>query len=298
MVGLQPLTATPSLHPRAALLIDADNFHHPEQLLAVFSQFRQHAGKGVICHVHGDGKRLQNDALKSVWIEMAARLFPCLPLRKNTTDVALAADALVLHFRHGVTRFAVASGDADFAPLSMQLRELGCEVTCYARMAIAFDGMVSYYDRVVRFDELPPSLAGNSASGPAQTVKLSLPPAVMATERVLSVPVVAPSSLVVSSAKPNPEPAKKTTPSNPKPVAPTARAEHPEAPAVRQILAVLPKWLPCTVKQLNQLGGPLREKGLKTGNAPLHQLFRKYPDFFTVLPKTGQPRTVRLERQP
>lgn len=71
-----------------------------------------------------------------------------------------------------------------------------------------------------------------------------------------------------------------------------------DSEAVRRILAALPQWLPETVKQLNQLGAPLRESGIKKGNKPLHELFRKYPTYFKVLPTTGQAKQVRLLRKP
>lgn len=87
--------------------------------------------------------------------------------------------------------------------------------------------------------------------------------------------------------------AKKSAPKNK-----TEAKAHPDAQAVGQILAALPSWLPGTVKQLVHLGAPLKAAELKTGSAPLHAFFRKYPDHFTVLPMTGVPRTVRLERKP
>lgn len=284
------MVSTPILQPRGALLVDADNFHDAAQLRAVSGQFGQLVGKGFICHAHGDGKLLQSEMLKAVWVEMAAKLYPCLPLRKNTTDVQLVADALTLHFRYGVTRFGIASGDADFAPLAVQLRELGCEVTCYARMAIAFDAMVSYYDRVVRFDVLPPA-PSVAVKGESDTDR---PPA------IVQLPLVAKPPTKLPAAKSVPQPAVPSKPDVVTPAAehPVASASSADAQAVRNILNALPKWLPCTVKQLNQLGAPLRDKGVKSGNAPLHQLFRKYPRYFTVLPMTGAPRSVRLERLP
>ncbi len=268
------LNAPPPTPVRAALLVDADNFHRVEDLRAIHSQFGQIAGKGFLCHVYGDVKVLSRDELRPVWQEMAARLLPCLPLNKNTTDAMLIIDALVLHFQQGVRRFGIASGDADFAPLALQLRALGCEVTGFARKSIAFDAMVSYYDRTVRFD-----------------VPLAPPPAPAAVPPQ-PLPAAVPVAIAKATVKPDPAPVK-------------AVASPKNAPAdvagVRGILAALPPWLPHTVRPLNMLGAPLRAAGIKTGNAPLHQLFRQYPDFFTVLASPLQPDTpvkVRLERRP
>lgn len=38
--------------------------------------------------------------------------------------------------------------------------------------------------------------------------------------------------------------------------------------------------------------------GIKKGSKPLHELFRKYPSFFKVLPLTGPAKQVRLLKRP
>jgi hypothetical protein len=78
--------------------------------------------------------------------------------------------------------------------------------------------------------------------------------------------------------------------------APPTQPSADETAIARKILGAVGLWRPHTIKQLNQLGTPLRESGIKSGNAPLHQLFRKCPAFFTVLPLKGAPKQVRLER--
>jgi len=90
-------------------------------------------------------------------------------------------------------------------------------------------------------------------------------------------------------------------PKGPAPKFMTQSAAPTQPPAdeiaiARKVLGAVGLWHPHTIKQLNQLGAPLRESGIKTGNAPLHQLFRKCPAFFTVLPLKGAPKQVRLER--
>ena len=283
------LSGAPATLIRAALLIDADNFHDPDQLRAIHSQFGQHAGKGFICHAHGDAKRLYEVRLKPVWQELAARLIPCLPLNKNTTDANLIVDALVLHFQFGVRRFGIASGDADFAPLSLQLREFGCEVTCFARKSIAFESIVSYYDRVVRFDSLP------DKPEPSQMALVAANQQGMSDigKEVQATPVQRTES-VQSPDQPISDHALKTKNA----IATSPQQVNMDGDAVRKILDALPQWRPNTVKQLNQMGSPMRAAGVKKGNAPLCQLFRKYPSYFTVLPLSGPPKQVRLEKLP
>ena len=272
---------------QAALLIDVDNFHDPDQLRAIHSQFGQIAGKGFTCHVHGDPKYLFKEELKPVWQELAARLLPFLPLNKNTTDAGLIVDALMLHFKQGTRRFGIASGDADFAPLSLQLRELGCEVTCFAKKSIAFEAMVSFYDRVVRFDVLPVKSEPSSPATAPVSVAVSKPSKPEQTSQVV-VQVSSP-SMISSETKGPPQ---KSVTQSAAPTQPTSD----EMAIARKIVGAVGLWHPHTLKQLNQLGAPLRESGIKTGSAPLHQLFRKCPAYFTVLPLKGAPKQVRLER--
>lgn len=274
---------------RAALLIDADNFHDAVQLRAAYEQFVQHTGKGAICHVHGADHILHKENLKSAWLGMAARLFPCLPLRKNTADAALVCDALMLHFRHGVTRFGICSGDADFAPLALQLRELGCEVICFARMDIAFNNMTRFYDKVVRFDEVPePSPATTRPGTAIEVTGLPAPAPKLGIEKESLQKIQPPSG--------------KSRHQKCKPAASGVNKSTPplvDKQAVKKILAALPDdWAPQTIRQLNRLGGPLRAASLSPSSKPLHQLFRKYPDFFTVLSLGDKPCSVRLERRP
>lgn len=274
---------------RAALLIDADNFHEPDQLRAIHSQFGQHAGKGFVCHAHGDSKRLYEERLRPIWQELAVRLIPCLPLNKNTTDANLIVDALVLHFQLGVRRFAIASGDADFAPLALQLRELGCEVTCFARKSIAFEAMVAYYDRVVRFDVVPAT-----PEAPSRNSALIAEPSVSDVPKSEGVTVSKVTAVEPPALKPPVVQMAKATGV----VAVSSPQTFKDVEEVRRILAAVPNWRPHTVKQLNQLGSALRSAGVKKGNAPLFQLFRKYPVHFSVLPLSGPPKQVRLEKLP
>ena len=138
---------------QAALLIDADNFSDVPSLHEAWLQFKSRAGRVSICRAYGGAARLQT--LSAVWHSLAARCMPNLSLEKNTTDAALVADAVALHFQQGVRLFAIASGDADFAPLAVRLREWGCEVWCFSMEGIVFAGAEYFYDRVIRFAPAP-----------------------------------------------------------------------------------------------------------------------------------------------
>ena len=135
---------------QAALLIDADNFADPQAIEAAWAEFNAYAGRVSVCRAYGAGPRLEW-LQRSVWRYLGTRTFPNLPLEKNTTDSALIADAVALHFQQGIRLFAIASGDADFAPLAVRLREWGCEVWCFSMEGIVFRDAETYYDRVKCF---------------------------------------------------------------------------------------------------------------------------------------------------
>ena len=132
---------------QAAFLVDADNFSDALALESAWAQVQARAGRVSVCRAYGAPTRLQS--LAAVWRSLGARTFPNLALDKNTTDAALIADAVALHFQQGVRLFAIASGDVDFAPLAVRLREWGCEVWCFSMGSILFAGAEAYYDRVV-----------------------------------------------------------------------------------------------------------------------------------------------------
>ena len=186
---------------QAALLIDADNFSDPQAIDAAWAELQAYAGRVSVCRAYGAGPRLE--WLRSVWRYLGTRTFPNLALEKNTTDAALIADAVALHFQQGIRLFAIASGDADFAPLAVRLREWGCEVWCFSMEGIVFRDAEAYYDRVKCFPApvftpapmapmaplrpVMPSAGGNADASAA----IAAPPAYRAAAAPLSAPPVA-----------------------------------------------------------------------------------------------------------
>lgn len=170
---------------QAALLIDADNFADAKALEAAWEQLKFHAGRVSICRAYGAAMRLQ--ALAEPLRNIGARPVANLPLDKNTTDAALMADAVALHFQQGVRLFAIASGDADFAPLAVRLREWGCEVWCFSINGILFKGAEAYYDRVVRFTPAVTTPAPVTAPVPAAIPKAIAAAVVSAVQPISTV---------------------------------------------------------------------------------------------------------------
>ncbi len=116
-----------STESRVAVLVDCDNTS-PEVLehaLRVVAQF----GRVVLRRGYGNHGTLANK-----WQEALVRLAftPCLQYQyasgKNTSDIALALDALEALFDRRADTFCLVTSDSDFAYLCRKLRERGATV--------------------------------------------------------------------------------------------------------------------------------------------------------------------------
>ena len=117
----------PEHEHRVAVLVDCDNTS-PEILeyaLRVVAQF----GRVVLRRGYGNHSTLANK-----WQDALVRLAftPCLQYQyaagKNTSDIALALDALEALFDGRATTFCLVTSDSDFAYLCRKLRERGATV--------------------------------------------------------------------------------------------------------------------------------------------------------------------------
>lgn len=119
----------PSSHTeaRVAVLVDCENTS-PEVLehaLRVVAQF----GRVVVRRGYGNHTTLANK-----WQEALVRLAftPCLQYQfaagKNTSDIALALDAIETLFDKRADTFCLVTSDSDFAQLCRKLRERGATV--------------------------------------------------------------------------------------------------------------------------------------------------------------------------
>ena len=112
---------------RVAVLVDCDNTTPDilEYALRVVAQF----GRVVVRRGYGNHGTLTNR-----WQEALVKLAftPCLQFQyaagKNTSDIALALDALEALFDHRADTFCLVTSDSDFAYLCRKLRERGATV--------------------------------------------------------------------------------------------------------------------------------------------------------------------------
>jgi len=118
---------TASAESRVAVLVDCDNTSPEilEHALKVVAQF----GRVVLRRGYGNHATLANR-----WQEALVRLAftPCLQYQyaagKNTSDIALALDALEALFDGRADTFCLVTSDSDFAYLCRKLRERGATV--------------------------------------------------------------------------------------------------------------------------------------------------------------------------
>lgn len=226
------------------LLIDADNLSAPEMVAQALRHLTQLAGPVAIRRAYGSAENLRG--LGGVLREFAFHLCVNLPLAKNTTDMALAVDAMDLcaQYRPGV--LAIGTGDADFAPLVLRLRERGVRTVCFSQANKMSPEVHGFYDEVV--------LLGGRRNAVASAAPLPAPaPAPVSS----SVPAPAPAARKTAARK---TPARKTTakataraepvaaaepppvpppppPTPPAPPAPQPPAPPPAAPAARRVSA-------------------------------------------------------------
>lgn len=119
---------TPTPDRRIALLIDADNVSHGKiaAMLAELSKY----GTANIRRAYGDWASSGLKGWTTKLHEHAIRPIQQFSYSKgkNATDIALVIDAMELLYTQKLDAFCIASSDADFTPLVMQLRANGHDV--------------------------------------------------------------------------------------------------------------------------------------------------------------------------
>jgi len=113
---------------RIALLIDADNVSHAK-IGAILGELSKY-GTANIRRAYGDwgsaGLKGWKDKLHAFAIRPIQQF--SYSAGKNATDIALVIDAMELLYTQKLDAFCIASSDADFTPLAMQLKANGHEV--------------------------------------------------------------------------------------------------------------------------------------------------------------------------
>jgi hypothetical protein len=205
--------------PRAALLIDADNLS-PEGIERALADLEHKGYRVTVRRAYGSHETLvtlrdflQGNSVRAV-----------VNHGKGTTDAALIVDAMDLLHANGLPAVvAIGSGDGDFTPLVVRLREAGKMLICLAQRRKAASGLERAYDEVIYVD------------APARTSRAAAPArdAAPARSQAPSAPEK-PAPRKAAAARP---PAPARPPEPPRQPAASKQAAAPRPPAAARLLA-------------------------------------------------------------
>lgn len=220
-----------------------------------------------------------------------------LAIGKNSTDIALAVDAMDIAITEKPDVIVLVSSDSDFAPLVLRLREKGAWLRGFGQYGKTGDGVIQIYDQ---FNELAHD-SGRSApkpsakrERPARKAATPKPAAKKAAEPKAAAPTPkpTPAPALTAAAKPAPAPtaaAKPAPKAEPKPVDANVAA----AKEINAVLALLPRLADGQWHDLGAAAKALKDAGLLAKSAPATKLFRKHPQAFQLQP-AKQPNQVRF----
>ena len=286
---------------RVMLLIDADNVSVDVIEQAVRLVLKQHGGLHVrraYCTAEGAVKH------QAVFRRLSIKPMVNLSTGKNSTDIALAVDAIDLVLAERPDVVVIASSDSDFAPLVQRLREKGCVVRGIGQMGKTGDETQDVYDdfTVLEHRKAAPDAAPAAAKAartrapaakkiaPSKAVAAKKAPAKKAaagdvpvrkarvSKAAAALAAVADQVMAVVAPAPAPEPA-----------VPAARS----GVTLQAVLSCLPELSAGQGLPLNVAVQRLREAQLLGKNNSSLKLFAQFGERFELLP-AGKPSQVRL----
>lgn len=251
-------------------LIDADNLSSSAWIEEAFNSLEATEGTLAVRRAYGSAENLKG--LAQTMLAWAIRPYVNLSLTKNTTDVALAVDAMELACQTPKPSvIAIGSGDADFVPLVVRLRERGIRVICVSERTKMASEAAHAYDSILHVGKEVTSVR----TKPAQAVP---------------VPVKKPAVRKVAKPVPNMPPSVKKEPA--KKTAVVAKTTRITEVTLEQILDAAPMLRSGQVQPLGDIVKDLHNAKLIGKNAVSTRLFKKYPDRFELNPEL-QPNQVR-----
>ena len=163
----------------AAILIDADNLS-AAALDQAFTHMAHQGWHVTLRRAYGGHEKLAG--MKDCLLRHGVRSL--VNNGKGTTDALLVVDAMdLLHEARLPPVVAIASSDADFAPLAVRLREAGIRVVCFAQTGKSADvELARCYDQLVPVEGSP------SESAPAAPVRAARAPRKAAAKKKPTAP--------------------------------------------------------------------------------------------------------------
>lgn len=268
-----------SANKKVAFLVDFDNVATDviEQALnAVFKDY----GAAHIRRAYCNAEQALRE--QSFLKRLGLRAIVNLAIGKNSTDIALAADAMDLAITEKPDVIVLVSSDSDFAPLVLRLREKGAWLRGFGQYGKTGDGVIQIYDQ---FNELAHD-SGKSA--PKSAAKRE--PAKKAAAPKPAAKKAAPAKADAPAPKPAPAPAPASKPAT---AAAPVDANVAAAKEINAVLAACPKLADGQWHDLGATAKVLKEAGLLPKSAPSTKLFRKHPQAFQLQPDK-HPNQVRF----
>ncbi|RYF23816.1 MAG: NYN domain-containing protein [Comamonadaceae bacterium] len=296
-----------------AFFIDADNLCSSPWVDEAFRLLEASEGPVSLRRAYGSAEKLKG--LAEVLRTRLIRPYLNLSLSKNTTDVALAIDVMETSYATPrPTCIAIGSGDADFVPLVLRLRERGFRVLCISQKGKMAPEAMDAYDKVI-FVGAQDSVATEpapaaprreeAAAVPAAAVAPSAPRPRAATAKkapakkaAAKKPAAAAKSTGAAPGTPpavatKKAPARKSAAGAKKTAAPTETAKDSQKPVtVAAILEHIPSLRSGHSQPLGDIVKLLHDAKLLGKNTASPKLFNKFPQQFELTP-ARQPNKVR-----
>jgi uncharacterized protein (TIGR00288 family) len=277
---------------RVMLLIDADNVSVDVMEQAVRLLLNQHGGLHVRRAYCTAESAVTNQA---AFKRLAIKPMVNLAAGKNSTDIALAVDAIDLVLAERPDVVVIASSDSDFAPLVQRLREKGCVVRGIGQQGKTGDETQDVYDD---YTVLEHRKASGSAAAPARKAATKRAPRKAAAADKAAAPAKkAPAKSAGRKASARKAVAAATPAAEPVDIdiaAPApAPAAAPAATPADAVLACLPELKRGQALALNVAAQRLREAHLLSNRGSSLKLFAQFGDRFELLPP-DKPAQVRL----
>ena len=193
----------------------------------------------------------------------------------------------------------IGSGDADFVPLVVRLRERGIRMVCVSERSKMGREAVSAYDRVILVGQEQSLHEAEMAASPAQVPAAQVAP-------VAAKKAVAKKGAVAKAAAKKPAPKKTVARTAAVKKAPVGKTRTPPAmPALAEsaaspmqhvdvaaILLAVPALQTGQPQALGAVAKALLDAKLRGKNLTSTKLFKKFPQHFALLPPE-KPRTVQ-----
>ena len=267
-------------------LIDADNLSSPVWVDEACNRLAAKEGGISVRRAYGSAENLRG--LADVMRHWAIRPFVNLSLSKNSTDMALAVDAMELSCQvPRPTTVVIGSGDADFVPLVVRLRERGIRMVCISERGKMAQDAFPAYDEVVFVgqEQALHQVPFSAEDVHAVLVSTKAPVARKAAVKKVPTKKVAAKKL----------PAKKAAVKKALAIPEVDKQDAVRKADVSQILHAAPALKTGEPQRLGDVVKLLHDAKLLGKNAASTKLFNKFPDHFELSP-VKQPNHVRYIR--